>query len=226
MTRARRSCLIELRLPRTLLVLGYGAALGHQRRGAASVVRQPARHRPTSAALRAARRWERCSAAIGLASASRWRSPSAAQPGALGDARLLLRPRRSPRRHAPRCCSPAWPFRWRGRRDQPGAGARPLALRILRRVRLADGQRRRPQPGASAAALRPGRLACACSCDAPRRSTCSRLAKMSPPRSGTVRAALRCEVICLVGHRGRRLRRGRRRDRFRRAGRTRARAGD
>ena len=35
--------LVELRLPRTLLVLGYGAVLGVERRGAAGDVRQPPR---------------------------------------------------------------------------------------------------------------------------------------------------------------------------------------
>ncbi len=149
--------LVELRLPRLLLGLGYGAVLGLTRRRAAGPVRQPprfARHHRREQRRRA-RRGDR----FDLPRPSPPRLAMGAS-GAAGAALALLllfavagrRPDAATLLLAGLAISLAT-----GRADQPGAGARPLTFRLLRSVRLADGQPRRPQPRPGCSRAGPGR---------------------------------------------------------------------
>ena len=147
--------------------------------------------RPTSPARRAARRLGAVLGGYWLGFTEPLALAACGAAGALGALVLLLGARRAPRRDrdpaARRPCDRAR----RRRRDQPGAGARPLALRLLRRLRLADGQLRRPQP-------RPGRCR-AC----PRRASPARCCCAA--RSALDLLALGEDVAASLGYRPRRL---------------------
>ena len=219
--------LVELRLPRTLLVLGYGAVLGitgaalqalfanplaspditgssQRRRAGRGARRLLARLRQPARACRVRRGW------------------GARRVGAAG------RAGRAPSRNARPCCSPGWRIALAaGAATSLVAGARPLPFRLLRRVRMADGQLRRPQPAAGRRRADPGRdLRALCCCAGPGRSTCWRWARMSPRRSAIAPRRLALRGHRPVGDRRRGLRLGVRRNRLRRADRAVFAAGD
>ena len=69
--------------------------------------------------------------------------------GALGTLVLLVSPGRPARRHGNAASGRTRHLSGRRSRYQPCFGARPFPVRLLRRVRLVDGQLHRPQPVAS-----------------------------------------------------------------------------
>ena len=147
-----------------------------QRRSAAGDVRQSARLARHHRHDQRRRAWRGARRLLARLHASRSRLPRAARRARSARWRCcsLLAGRRADTRD-PAARRPR-DFARRRRRDQPGARARPLPLRFLRRLRLADGQLRRPQPRPGGRRAGPGRhRRASCCCAAPARSTCMAL---------------------------------------------------